>query len=98
MLNSRLLVFLLQVNKKEYSTFKYNDSFLVVLPSAVACCSLAVGRFNVAHGLFLLLGSIESNPGPDTKAMLAEILRPRWKIRLSLRGANTCQIMLSLKQ
>ncbi|XP_054924418.1 uncharacterized protein [Dermacentor andersoni] len=68
-------VFVMQVGER-FSLFakKSNNYFLVQLPSPQCLNAVLVDCFHVVFSLLLLLsGDIETNPGPDTAAILAEL-------------------------
>ncbi|XP_077484391.1 uncharacterized protein LOC144094321 [Amblyomma americanum] len=71
---SNPLVFAMQV-RKSYSLFakKSSNYFLIQLPSPQCCTCIVVECFAVVHSLLMQSGDIETNPGPDTAAILAEL-------------------------
>ncbi|XP_037528633.1 uncharacterized protein LOC119405878 [Rhipicephalus sanguineus] len=60
---------------KQYSLFSKRTSnyFLVQLPGPRCCVAVAVEIVDAIRCLLLLAGDIESNPGPDTSAVLSEL-------------------------
>ncbi|XP_037574056.2 uncharacterized protein LOC119456399 [Dermacentor silvarum] len=60
---------------KAYSLFskKSSNRFLLQLPSPHCCLLVAVECSDVIRALLMMSGDVESNPGPDSDALLAEL-------------------------
>ncbi|CAN7949671.1 unnamed protein product [Ixodes pacificus] len=66
--------FFVQVSEP-YSLFskKTSNYFLIQLPSPQCCVVISIECFHTIRSLLLQSGDIETNPGPDTNAILAEL-------------------------
>ncbi|XP_040062185.1 uncharacterized protein LOC120837076 [Ixodes scapularis] len=66
--------FFVQVSKScSLFSKKTSNYFLIQLPSPQCCVVISIECFHVIRSLLLQSGDIETNPGPDTNAILAEL-------------------------
>ncbi|XP_049512298.1 uncharacterized protein LOC125940304 [Dermacentor silvarum] len=71
---SNPLLFIMQVCEPDcFYTKRTGNHFLVQLPSPQCCFDIACECLSVIRSILLQSGDIETNPGPDTDAVLAEL-------------------------
>ncbi|KAK8763386.1 hypothetical protein V5799_034005 [Amblyomma americanum] len=83
-MNNSLLTLLQVSEKRYYSSIRDDCPGLLVLPSPHALLSIAVECCDVISGILLCCGDIETNPGPDTAALLQTILDGQNEIKADI--------------